>query len=233
MFQVARRLVAALVELAQRLPIPPEEVVAIARWVTKHGDELVRALDEYDTAWPGGSSDRDTLAAAASAQATAEGSLSHETLQRISAWGFRRQLPGLDEEGVRTATRDAFRLRDAGDHAAAVRKLRELDGVGPSTATKILALTDRKRSAIYDSRAASALTDLRGPDGEPLIPIPPGRAVKGSANVEQVTDAYPHYLLILRAIVVIARATPRLRALRSIEDVEKALFAYARRRTLT
>ena len=212
------------VDLLGSLPIPPQEVLAIARWVTLYGDQLIRALDEYDTAWPGGSAARDALADSITAEAAAEGSLSHESFQRISVWGFRRRVPGLDDDSVRSATREAFRLRAAGQQDAAIRALCDLPGVGVSTASKVLAMSDPDRSAIYDSRAATALHELRDQDGRPLIPIPPGRGRRGSGTSSQHADAYPHYLLILRAIVIIARLVPRLRRLRTIEDVEKALF---------
>ena len=214
--------------LLTKVPLPPREVLAVVRWVVDHGDELVAALDRYDDAWPGGGAARSAVEAAATEEACRTGHLSEETLQNIVRWGYGRGLKDVSDRQVRSVTAAAFKLREAGDQTAAIKKLCELKGVGPSTASKILALTDAESSAIFDSRVASALRDLRGTNGEPLLPTPPGRVVQGTGSAEEIAAAYSNYLLILRLMVLVARLIPRFRRLSSIENVEKALFVLGR-----
>lgn len=204
--------------------LTPREALNVMQWLRDHAGELADALAVYDDVWPGGTAARDAVTGAARREAADDGSLSAATVNRILKWGFGRAPSGLDEAAVRDATRTAFSLRENGDQAAAVKALAKLPGVGPSGATKILALSNPAESAIYDSQAAFALRDLRDSDGAPLIRVPPGRVRRGSGTVDQLAEGYTKYLGVLRLITALARFHPRLRGLRSLESVEKALF---------
>ena len=191
----------------------------------EHGTELGAALKAYD--WPGGLEARSRLTDLAGKERRASGHLSLKTVQKVTKWGFGRSPKGLTETAVRKQTEAAFKLADAGQQDAAVKALCKLPGVGPSTATKILALSNPAESAIYDSRAALGLSDLLGGDGKPLIKIPPGRIIRGSGRLASATDrGVP--AIRRRAEADLGRLHPGMRDVKTLEDVEVALFTRGR-----
>lgn len=105
------------------------------------------------------------------------GYLTKNTFDKVILWGFGKRSGNTDQE-ITAQTRKAFMSLKENKIADAAFELTMLEGIGISRASKILALSDQHNFGIYDSRSAHGLSDLCC-EGKRLIPIPPGRVVKG------------------------------------------------------
>lgn len=202
------------------------EVRAVDEFWNREASGLASAAEELS--WPGGGARREVLAAAAEQARSTKGFLSKETFDEILKWGFGR-ASNLTETDVQAATKEAFARLAQGDEAGALRRLRELPGIGVSRATKILALSDQQNLGVYDSHAAAALSSIRKGD-RPLIAVPPGQSkgLKGTstASQERLTRDYPKYTAVLRRLLENAKRDQRYaRTFKGVADLEQALFS--------
>ena len=132
------------------------------------------------------------------------------------------------EDKIQHATKHAFEhLRD-GRIAQAAKELVMLPGVGISRASKVLALSDQQEFGIYDSRSAHGLSDFVGSNGQRIIPIPPGRVIRGDFR-KDYCDAFEHYTWVLRHLRKLASTSDSLgREFGRVADLEVALFTRSR-----
>ncbi|MBK9169652.1 MAG: hypothetical protein IPM24_19635 [Bryobacterales bacterium] len=120
------------------------------------------------------------------------------TFDAVMKWGFGRSS-NLSETDIARSTRSAFEHLRSGRLAEAARALCELRGVGISRASKILALSDQRELAIYDSRAAHGLRKLVDQSEERLVPIPPGRVIRGDTG-KDFNQGFQRYICVLRLL---------------------------------
>lgn len=172
---------------------------------------------------------RDNLEVAINKDLQATGCLSKQTFDTIMAWGFGRPSYNTERE-ISIATCESFNYLKANELYQAASALTKLDGIGISRASKVLALSNQSEIGIYDSRAAHGLSDLLV-DAAPLIPIPPGRSIRGSNSVSQgaFCAAFQTYNWILRYFRDLAQKDSTMSAFFSrVADLEMAFFARSR-----
>lgn len=115
-----------------------------------------------------------------------------------------------------------------GKLADAAFRLGQLRGFGISRISKVVALADQDRFGIYDSRSAHGLSDLLDGQGNRIVPIPPGRVVRGDTRSKRdFCTAFANYTGLLRLLHTFAQAEygtifPR------VADIEMALFMRSR-----
>lgn len=150
--------------------------------------------------------------------------LTKKTFDEVMLWGFGRISTNTDME-IRKATKLAFEELGRGNIALAAGHLCGMRGIGISRASKVLALSDQKSLGIYDSRAAHGLRDLEL-EGKRLIPIPPGRVVKGDRGANYLAG-FETYTYVLRYLHRLAFQDPLFLDWR-VADYEIAIFSRSR-----
>ena len=157
------------------------------------------------------------------------GCVSKRVFDEIMVWGFGKPSK-CSEADIRENSRKAFEFLDRGYLAEAATAITQLTGVGIARGSKILALSNQRDFAIYDSHAAHGLSDLRF-SGRPLVPIPPGFAVPGDTAYSKADFCreFPKYTWIIRYLRDRARVDPALRPhFRRAADIEIAFFCRSR-----
>jgi len=156
--------------------------------------------------------------------------LSKDTFDAVMQWGF-GHTSNCSAHDIADATKHAFGHLMEGRVAQAARALVKLPGVGISRANKVLALSDQQEFGIYDSRSAHGLSDCVGSNGQRIIPIPPGRVIRGDFR-KDYCDAFEHYTWVLRHLRDLALASTSesiRREFARVTDFEVALFMRSRK----
>lgn len=171
---------------------------------------------------------RDKLEKAIKHDLDKAGYLSKDTFDKIIKWGFGRKSSNGEKE-IATQTKKAFLLLREDKLAEAALELTMLEGIGISRASKILALSDQKFFGIYDSRSAHGLSDLCC-DGKRLIPVPPGRVIKGDIfSPREFCSAFQLYNHVLRFFWELAQKDLSLSSdFSRVADLEIAFFTRSR-----
>lgn len=107
-----------------------------------------------------------------------------DIFEEVEYWGFGVKTISRhnDQETVLHKTKTAFSNLGLGKLKEAAEELDSLPYVGPSRATKLLALSNQKIYGIYDARASNALREVNYLAGEIIIPVLPGRNIPGTAG---------------------------------------------------
>lgn len=158
----------------------------------------------------------------------ANGSLGAQSVAPVMLWGFGSQTVP-PEAALRAATAIAVPALERDHLRKASQPLLRLPNWGISRASKVLALWDQDRFGIYDSRVADGMSDLVL-DGNPLVPVPPGRRVRGtSPRVGGWPAAFELFTTVVRRLRDRSRSDGRTRtAIRTASDVEIAFFSRSR-----
>ena len=203
----------------------------IVAWWEANRVELVDLRRDYH--WPAKLSTKESLERRARVAAIVQrdarrGDLKRESLSEVLRWGFNNNDSALEnstDAQIRAATETALRLLKTNDLEGAVSSLNTLDGIGISSSSKMLALSDPERVVILDSRVGRALSGLTY-DGDLLIPIPSGRGDPGSrSSPQELARGFAHLACLLQFLQELAAADPGARGvLSSVTDIEMALF---------
>jgi hypothetical protein len=143
------------------------------------------------------------------------------TLDLIMSWGGFGKFPLRDEQKVLEITRKVFDYVDEGKVSEAVEGLLAIKGVGISQASKIIALLDKERFCIYDSRVGNALKTLQFAE-KPVLKCPAGPKKPGDiCSDERWGENYQRLIWTLEVIrdYLHSEGYPF-----SIADIEMALF---------
>jgi len=193
-------------------------------WVEDHFDELIEARKRYswnDKPMVECVRDRNMIQAAIiGSRVRNGGGVDLATLDRVMDWGGLRRI-ALDEDEALRVTGEAFGLLDSGDLKGAILRLLSVYGVGISSASKVIGLSDQNRFAIYDSRVGTALRSLVV-DVRRLIKCPAGRGRPGDAcSNHRWAESYERLIWVLEIMsgYLSERGYPF-----SVADVEMALF---------
>jgi hypothetical protein len=172
---------------------------------------------------------RDKLEAALQNDLAMKGFITKKVFDDVMQWGFGRPSTNSDEE-IQKATKKAFEYLKQEQIVNAALALNRLPGIGISRASKILALSDQSELAIYDSRAAHGMSDLVQ-NGQKLIPIPPGRIIRGDPlSKEDFCQAFEKYIWVLRFLRDCAQTNKKLcKHFKKVSDLEIAFFAKSRK----
>lgn len=145
------------------------------------------------------------------------------TFRKVMWWGFGRVPRDVTEASLREASTVAYTALAERRLADAVREFCALPGVGPSRATKLLALSSQATLGIYDSSAAAALNQAAG---GPVVPEPPAQGSTSGPSQDALADGFARYTDILRALHDRASNDEELAAqFGRVSDIELALFA--------
>lgn len=106
-----------------------------------------------------------------------DGGIDLETADKIFQWGFGKRFPVREQQKVIEITREAFSFVDRGDYYNGIKKLMALKGIGISSASKIIGLSNQNSLAILDSRVGHALRTLKK-NSNKIILCPPDRSYK-------------------------------------------------------
>ena len=109
-----------------------------------------------------------------------------ETANNVLSWGGLRPTPSSESERVLRTSSEVFGLLDEGNVKGAVLKMMSIKGIGISSASKIIGLSDQNQLAIYDSRVGTILRSLKH-DGLSIVKCPPGRGRHGDACLKEVS----------------------------------------------
>jgi len=196
----------------------------VRAWVEEHFDELIEARNTYswnDKPMVECVRDRNMIQAAIiGSRVRNGGGVDLATLDRVMDWGGLKRF-ALDEDEALKVTGKAFGLLDSGDLKGAILRLLSVYGVGISSASKVVGLSDQNRFAIYDSRVGTALRSLVV-DGRRLIKCPAGRGRPGDAcSNRRWAENYERLIWVLEIMsgYLSQRCYPF-----SVADVEMALF---------
>jgi hypothetical protein len=157
---------------------------------------------------------------------SSSGAISVETFQKVMYWGFGQSPSAITADRIHTASAEAYRAVAQGRLSEAVLALLALPGVGPSRATKLIALANQATMGIYDSSVATTLNAAAG--GE-LVPVPPARgSARPHPSQKKLAEGFVLYTGVLRALHGRAVAEEELATdFPKVRDIELALFAPA------
>jgi hypothetical protein len=196
----------------------------IQDWVTERFDQLIEARKNYS--WENQLMldcvhERNLIQSSiVKSRIRNGGGLDLATLDKVLKWGGLRPFPTEEVEALRV-TYGAFELLDKDDVKGAILKLLDVNGIGISSASKIIGLYDQNRYAIYDSRVGTALRTLVH-EGKRIIKCPAGRGRQGdSCNYKRWAENYEKLIWVLEIIggYLSERGYPF-----NVSDVEMALF---------
>jgi hypothetical protein len=204
----------------------------LERWWDQIKDEALQWKRAYE--WPRGTNYdaafkmRSELEQTIKSEIDTKGFLSKAAFDEVLKWGF-GHASMCSEREIQDATKCAFEHLRKGRIAQAARESVKLSGVGISRASKVLALSNQQEFGIYDSRSVHGLSDFVGPNGQRIIPIPPGRVIRGDFR-KDYCDAFEHYTWILRHLRKLASTSGSLGGeFARVSDLEIALFMRSRR----
>lgn len=152
----------------------------ISQYYSGRKRNIVEARREYT--WPGS---RDSLERRIKQTLVEnDNAVTLDMFEEVEHWGFGAKTISKhnDQETVLHKTRTAFEYLKLGKLREAAEELDNLPHVGPSRATKLLALSNQKLYGIYDARASNALREVNYLAGEILIPVLPGRTIVGTGG---------------------------------------------------
>lgn len=200
----------------------------IGRYYLEHKQGIIQARKHYT--WV---DSRDSLEVKIQrALVENHGGVTVDVFEDVEYWGFGVKTISRhnDQGAVLLATKIAFSYLRSGKLREAAAELDGLPYVGPSRATKLLALSNQNIYGVYDARASNALRKVNDLAKEIIIPVLPGRTIEGTGGNHAL--GFENFTWALR--FMLDRFTSEYTECRGwrVADIEMGLFILGRRGAL-